>query len=67
MYPAKCGVRRFGQGEESISSLEGAEEYLQLHYSEVRSEVLAAGKGVGERLLGKAEKLGWPAAGHGRL
>ncbi len=48
-----------GEGEESVSSLQDVEEYLQLHYSEVRSEVLAAGKrGVGERLLARAESLG---------
>jgi nucleotide-binding universal stress UspA family protein len=46
-------------GEETIS-LQDVEEYLQLHYADVRSEVIphAPGEDVGRLLLDKAEGIG---------
>lgn len=47
-----------GEGPDAITSLRDVEEYLLLHYAEVRTEILSpSGKGVGDTLLQKAASL----------
>ncbi len=47
-----------GEGPDATASLREVEEYLLLHYAEVRSEVLSpSAKGVGDALLQKAVSL----------
>ena len=46
-------------GSEAVTSLREAEEYLSLHYDEVRSEVLTGeSHQVGKLLLAQAHRLG---------
>ena len=49
-----------GDGDEAATSLQDVEQYLQLHYAEVRSELLRkrGGKEVSDILQHKAEVLG---------
>ena len=48
-----------GENAELTVSLQDVEQYLQLHYAEVRSEVVpASAKSTGEVLLGKCDALG---------
>ena len=48
-----------GESDETVVSLQDVEQYLQLHYSEVKSEAIQrSDKPVGEVLLERAEALG---------
>jgi nucleotide-binding universal stress UspA family protein len=48
-----------GEGDEEAMSLRDVEQYLQLHYSEVRSEAIPPGRqSISDTLFGRAEALG---------
>lgn len=59
-HAKEAHLTTIGEGAKSIASLQDIEQYLQLHHSELRTEVIPASKGsrTGEILLAKTVELG---------